>query len=232
MNIINIRLLLLTLVLLLVKAFLSIMSFFSADKELLYQNAIGSIMDKISAASGIKTVVTGSENLRPEEGALIVANNKGDFYFGSIFPMFPKDKKVYIVADYSVFSFPFSLFTKEAGYLKIGKDPSAEQANDILRIIKALKSGKTVFIFINLINRYESLADVSADGASYIALMANKPVIPVGMSHKEGKNKETVVNITIGERIYLDGNASDDISIKQNSEVIIKKIEGLITPEI
>jgi len=230
MNIINIRLLLLTLILLLVKAFLSIMSAFSSDKELLYQNAIRSIMIKISTASKIKTIVTGSENLRSKEGALIVANNKGDFYFGSIFSMIPKDKKVYIVADYSVFSFPFSLFTKDAGYLKVGKDPSAEQANDILRIIKELKSGKTVFIFINLINKYESLADVSADGASYMALMANKPVIPVGMAHKISEKEHTTVNINIGEPIYLEGNASDDISVKQNSEVIIKKIEELIIP--
>jgi 1-acyl-sn-glycerol-3-phosphate acyltransferase len=180
--------------------------------------------------------VEGKKNV-PSTGGFILAPNHVSFLdppvVGSACP-----RKVYFLAKIELFSVPLlSFWMKEVGVMPLYH--SAHDKSSLKKAVELLKSGECVCIFPEGGRVPPGITKPAEPGISFIAKLANVPVVPAAILGTQPWNRKILgfipwfsrLKVRFGPPIAMDfskeTNHKERESFQKNADFILKKINEL-----
>ena len=163
--------------------------------------------------------ISGMENIPVSGGCIICGNHISNHDAVLVASYYPQ--RCVFLAKKELFVKPFAGFLKNLGGIPVNRG-----SNDISAIkasIRALKAEKPLVIFPQGTRCKEMKFDDFKNGAPFLAIKCNVPIIPVGIS---GRFKmRGGLKMKFGNPIYPEGYSTADDALAQK---LYKSIESLI----
>jgi 1-acyl-sn-glycerol-3-phosphate acyltransferase len=180
--------------------------------------------------------VSGLENFPTQGPALVVCNHLGDL--DDLLKVTFLPRQIEAVAKVEFANVPiFGRLMDSYGVIWIRRGQPDRQALRV--VIQGLADNRLVMINPEGRESLTGALEEATNGAAFLALKANAPIVPLAITGTENKNlysnlrqlRRTPVTFRIGQPFYLSQQGDHKRAVEEGTQKIMKTIAELLPPE-
>jgi len=211
-------------------AIVLLLSLFTKNKILLFQQAAHLWAKFLVWASGIKVSVEGLDNIPKEKPVIFVANHQGAADIPLLLAFLPIPFRFAIKTE--LFKIPlFGWYLKKANYFSIDREMVLSAYQTLETIVEIIKQGGSVLIFPEGTRSWDGSLGKFKRGSLMPALKSGAPLLPIAISgsyHILPRNQWLVfphpVKLRVGKPIYIKTQEEYEQKVEEVRNTIAKML--------